>query len=118
MQVFNKQSTKENRRRLKNQMTEAEEILWNSIRRDAFGVRFRRQFGIGNYIADFYCPSKKLVIEIDGSQHYTDDGLGYDKVRDEFIRSLGIRIIRFSNREIMEDMAVVLEKIKGENFNE
>ena len=112
MQVFNQQSTKENRRRLKNQMTEAEEILWNSIRRDTLGVRFRRQFGIGNYIVDFYCPSKKLVIEIDGSQHYTDDGLGYDKVRDEFIGSLRIRIIRFRNKEILKDLAGVMEKIK------
>lgn len=116
--IFSKPELTKRRQELRNSATETEQLLWEQLRSEKLGVKFRRQHSIGNYIADFYCPSKKLVIEIDGSQHYTDEGLGYDKVRDEFIESLGIKIIRFSNREILEDMAVVLEKIKGENFNE
>ena len=116
--IFSKPELTERRQELRNSATEIEQLLWEQLRNEKLGVKFRRQHSIGNYIADFYCPSKKLVIEIDGCQHYTDEGLGYDKVRDEFIGSLGINIIRFSNREILEDMAGVLEKIKGENFNE
>lgn len=116
--IFSKPELTERRQELRNFATETEQLLWEQLRSEKLGVKFRRQHSIGNYIADFYCPSKKFVIEIDGSQHYTNEGLGYDKVRDEFIKSLGIKIIRFSNREILEDLAGVLEKIKGEHLNE
>ena len=110
--IFSKPELTKRRQELRNSATETEQLLWEQLRSEKLGVKFRRQHSIGNYIADFYCPSKKLVIEIDGSQHYTDDGLGYDKVRDEFIGSLRIRIIRFRNKEILKDLAGVMEKIK------
>lgn len=110
--IFSKPELTKRRQELRNSATETEQLLWEQLRSEKLGVKFRRQHSIGNYIADFYCPSKKLVIEIDGSQHYTNEGLEYDKVRDEFIGSLGIKIIRFSNREILEDLVGVLEKIK------
>ena len=101
MQVFNKESTKEKRRELKKEMTQCEKILWRYIRNDALGVRFRRQYGIGNYIADFYCPYLKLIIELDGSQHFTEEGLEYDKIREDFMKNLGIKTLRFNNDDVI-----------------
>ena len=112
--IYNKNSTKEKRRNLKKEMTEAEKLLWEHIRRDALGVRFRRQYGIGEYIADFYCPSLKLVIELDGSQHYTEDGLEYDRIREDFMKNFDIKTIRFSNIDIFQNIEGVLEIIKSE----
>lgn len=113
MQVFNKESTKEKRRELKKEMTECEKILWRHIRNDALGVRFRRQYGIGNYIADFYSPSLKLVIELDGSQHFTEEGLEYDKIRENFMKNLGIKTLRFNNNDVMNNIEGVLEEINN-----
>lgn len=115
--IYNKYSTKEKRRTLKKEMTESEKILWESIRRDALGVRFRRQYGIGEYIADFYCPSLKLVIELDGAQHYSDNGLAYDEIRRKFLNTLGIKTIRFSNNEVLTNLENVLKIIKTEIEN-
>ena len=113
MQVFNKESTKEKRREFKKEMTECEKILWRHIRNDALGVRFRRQYGIGNYIADFYCPNLKLVIELDGSQHFTEEGLEYDKIRENFMKNLGIKTLRFNNNDIINNIEGVLEEINN-----
>jgi len=111
MQVFNKESTKEKRRELKKEMTQCEKILWRYIRNDALGVRFRRQYGIGNYIADFYCPYLKLIIELDGSQHFTEEGLEYDKIREDFMKNLGIKTLRFNNDDVINNIDGVLERI-------
>ena len=111
MQVFNKESTKEKRRELKKGMTECEIILWSHIRNNLLGVRFRRQYGIGSYIADFYCPSLKLVIELDGSQHFTEEGLEYDKIREDFMKSLGIKTLRFNNNDVWNNIEGILEEI-------
>ncbi len=118
MQVYNNQTTKENRRQLKKQMTEAEQLLWKHIRNDSLGVRFRRQYGIGNYITDFYSPSLKLVIELDGSQHFTPEALEYDKIREEFMKSLGIKTLRFNNNDVMSNIEGVLEVLRKEIINE
>jgi very-short-patch-repair endonuclease len=108
MQVYNNQNTKDNRRQLKKQMTEAEQMLWKHIRNDSLGVRFRRQYGIGSYIADFYSPTLKLVIELDGSQHFTPEALEYDKIREEFMNSLGIKTIKFNNNDVMTNIEGIL----------
>ncbi len=92
-------------------MTECEIILWSHIRNNLLGVRFRRQYGIGSYIADFYCPSLKLVIELDGSQHFTEEGLEYDKIREDFMKSLGIKTLRFNNNDVWNNIEGVLEEI-------
>lgn len=112
--IYNKPHNKERRRALKINMTEPEKLLWSHIRRDVLGVRFRRQYGIGNYIADFYCPKLKLVIELDGSQHYTKEGLEYDKIRENYMSEFGIKTIRFSNFDVMRNIEGVLELIKME----
>ena len=78
----------------------------------SFGYKFHRQHSIGNFIADFYCPTRKLIIELDGSQHL--DNQEYDKERTEYFESLGIKVIRFWNNEINNNLNGVLMKIKEE----
>lgn len=93
-------------------MTEEELILWSIIKNKKLGCKFRRQFGIGNYIVDFYCVEKKLVIELDGSQHL--DSKGYDIHRESYMNSLGIKTLRFWNGEIRRNLNGVIMKIKEE----
>ena len=95
-------------------MTEAEKLLWSKIRgKQLKGCQFYRQKIIGNYIVDFYCPKTKLVIEIDGGQHYSLEGKEKDRVRDDYMAGAGITTLRFSDREVFEDLKAVLEKIWG-----
>jgi len=84
---------------LRNNATPTENTLWYRFLRKHH-CRFLRQKPIDNYIADFYCPSQKLVIEIDGSQHYTEDGLEYDKIRDAVLEAYGLTVLRFTNDDI------------------
>jgi very-short-patch-repair endonuclease len=71
-------------------------------------------YGIGEYIADFYCPQCKLVIEIDGSQHSSSDGDEYDRSRENYMNSMGIKTIRFSNSDVLQNMDGVLSQIEKE----
>jgi len=99
-------------RELRSNMTEAETALWGKLRKRQLRNRqFYRQRIIGNYIVDFYCPERKLVIEIDGSQHYSEPGKVKDKFRDKHLNDLGIEVLRFSAREAMENLEGVLEVI-------
>ncbi len=110
--MFNKKNQIPIRRELRQNQTETEKIMWEKLRDRRFlNLKFRRQYGIGNYIADFYCSSLKLVIELDGGQHFTEEGLEYDKVREEFMKSLGIKTLRFSNNEIHNNIDGVLLRI-------
>ena len=93
-------------------MTDAEKLLWSKIRRKQLkGFQFYRQKIIGNYIADFYCPTLKLVIEVDGGQHYSDKGREIDRIRDNYMRGAGITVIRFSDRDVLKNLEAVLEGI-------
>ncbi len=101
------------RRELRKNQTETEKIIWDKLRDRRFlNLKFRRQYGIGNYIADFYCSSLKLVIELDGGQHFTEEGLEYDKIREEFMKSLGIKTLRFNNNEVLNNIEEILIKIE------
>jgi very-short-patch-repair endonuclease len=94
-------------------MTKAETILWGEIKnRKILGFKFRRQFGIGAYVVDFYCAELKFAIEVDGATHQTDEELEYDRMREEEIRQLDIQFIRFSNTEIYEALNFVIDSIK------
>ena len=96
-------------RRNKN-MTPQERKLWYHFLKDLpFPVK--RQKIIGSYIADFYIPSGKLVIELDGSQHYTEEGKEYDSERDQYMHSLGITVLRYSNSDLTGNFAGVCENI-------
>jgi very-short-patch-repair endonuclease len=89
--------------------------LWQKLRdKKLMGCKFYRQYGIGEYIADFYCPQHKLVIEIDGSHHYSDDGREYDMSREKYMSSLAIKTIRFSNLDVLQNIEGVLAEIAKE----
>ena len=101
------------RRKLRNHMTAAEVALWMMIsNRQLVGERFRRQFSVGHYVLDFYCPKYKLAIELDGAGHFTDKGREYDARRTEYLNSVGIRVIRFENLEVFNYPGQVLEEIR------
>ncbi len=97
---------------LRKNATPQENHLWYDFLRN-YEVRFQRQKAIGNYIVDFYCFSAKLVIEIDGSQHFTDKEMVYDQQRTDYLEKLGLRVIRIRNRQINEEFRAVCEHIDG-----
>jgi very-short-patch-repair endonuclease len=93
-------------------MTEAEKSLWSRIRaKQLKGYQFYRQRIIGNYIVDFYCAKAKLVIELDGGQHYSNKGLEKDRIRDDYIKEQKLKVLRFSDRDVFENLNGVVEKI-------
>ena len=99
-------------RDLRNNQTDAERCLWARIRmKQLNGLPFYRQKVIRNYIVDFYCPQKKLVIEIDGGQHYTEQMIKKDKSRDKHLNNLGIKILRYNDHEVLTNITGVIEDI-------
>jgi len=98
--------TKHNAIKLRKESTPAERKLWSKIRNDQLGVNFRRQHAVGNYIPDFVCIEKKLIIELDGSQHMEQEK--YDEERTKYLNSLGYRVIRFWNNDVMKNMNGVI----------
>ena len=93
-------------------MTDTEKLLWSRIRNKQLkGVQFYRQKTIENFIVDFYCPKANLVIELDGGQHYNDEMRLKDRRRDRILASMGLTVLRFSDREVFEVTEEVLKKI-------
>jgi very-short-patch-repair endonuclease len=104
----------EKRKELRSSLTAAEATLWMLIKnRQLGGRKFRRQFGVGKYILDFYCPEEKLAIELDGNYHFTLIGSTEDFKRDEFLREQGIIVLRIENRTLFQNSEEVLEYIKS-----
>ena len=98
-------------RRMRSDMTPEEETLWSRLRRrQVDGLRFRRQRPVGRYIADFYCPDLRLMIEIDGAVHHGREE--YDRNRDEYLAGHGYRVVRFSNDDITYRLNEVIETIR------
>ena len=94
-------------------MTSAEVALWLMIKnRQLDGERFRRQFSIGHYVVDFYCPKYKLAVELDGAGHFTEQGEQYDAKRTEYLNTVGVTVTRFENLEVFNYPMQVLEEIK------
>jgi len=111
MLPYNK-DLKEHSRDLRRNMTEAEKLIWSRIRKKQVkDYQFYRQRIIGNYIVDFYCPKAGLIVELDGGQHYHPEDLKKDTLRDDYMESLGLKILRFSNNEIFGNLDAVMEKI-------
>ena len=100
----------ERAKELRKNMTVEEKKLWYEHLKN-HTRRFRRQHPIDNYIVDFYCADLKLVIEIDGDHHSTEEGKIYDAERDVILESYGLRILRIENSEVMEDFETVCRKI-------
>jgi very-short-patch-repair endonuclease len=102
-------------RALRQDMTKAEVILWVNIRKRAInGARFRRQHPIGPYIADFTCPTAKLIIEVDGATHSTPEELVYDARRTRYLEAQGWTVIRVNNIDIYENMDGVWRTIAAQ----
>ena len=109
--VYKNKKLKTLAKNLRNNMTEQENKLWYYCLK-LLNYRFNRQFVIGNYIADFYCHSKQLVIELDGSQHFEQEALLYDTKRTKYFNSLGIRVLRYTNKDIDTDFDNVCQDIQ------
>ena len=104
------QNTLKNAILLRKNATKQEKHLWYDFL-NKYPVRFQRQKAIGIYIADFYCSRAKLIVEIDGLQHYTTGATEHEKERSEYLNSLGLNVIRFKNSEINNDFHSVCNKI-------
>lgn len=102
----------ENAKKLRDNLTAAEMVLWIQLRKDIESYKFRRQHQIGIYIADFYCHKAKLIIEVDGSIHNKKDVKEADLNRENDLKNWGYKVIRFSNQQIMNQIEYVLECIK------
>lgn len=100
----------ENARRLRREMTPHERKLWYLFLRK-YPVKIYKQRIIGRFIVDFYCACAKVVIEVDGSQHYESQGMAYDAERSTFLSALGLEVLRFSNRDVDKDFRGVCEQI-------
>jgi len=97
---------------LRKNMTDAERRLWTRLRgKQLKGLQFYRQKIISDYIVDFYCPGAKLIIELDGGQHYSEEGRKKDEIRDESLADKGLQVLRFSDRDIFDNIEGVLERI-------
>lgn len=93
-------------------MTESEQLLWSRLRRkQVLGVQFYRQKPIGNYIVDFYAPRPGLVVEVDGSQHFDDQAAIDDKQRDAYLNSQGLKVLRFNNLQVLQQVDAVVEMV-------
>jgi very-short-patch-repair endonuclease len=109
----NRTEKKQLRRQLRASSTIAEAMLWRALQRSQLdGRKFRRQHGIGPFVVDLYCPSERLVVELDGSAHDDPVRAAYDQERQTYIESLGLRVVRFSNDEVMQTPEFVLEGIR------
>ena len=110
--LHNQTHLKENRKDLRSNFTAAEATLWTCLQgRQLEGRKFRRQHSIGNYIVDYYCPQERLVVELDGEYNFTSNGFAEDKLRDAYLEELNIRVIRFENSEVFDNIEYVLERI-------
>jgi very-short-patch-repair endonuclease len=112
--LFNQSIQKQKRRDLRKEMTSAEGIIWSRIRNHRIGYKFRRQFSIGAYVADFYCSELKLVVEIDGGQHFEDDAVEYDKARTKYFNDLGISVVRYTNADVKRNLVSVINDLMGQ----
>ena len=118
--LFNNSDLKSLRQKLRKDMPTAEVILWSELQgRRLLDLKFRRQYGIGRYVVDFYCPKLKLVIEVDGDSHSTRKAERYDKRRQEYIESKGIKVYRCDNNVytnldgVIKGLAYEVEKLIG-----
>ena len=114
--VFSKKFLKPLRQELRNKSTSAEAELWKLLKNKQIeGRKFRRQQSIENYIVDFYCPSERLIIELDGDPHGDYKQINKDEFRDKYFEDNGFKVLRFENRFVFQDPEYVIELIKS-NF--
>ena len=113
--LYNDPARKSERRRLRKNSTDAEVRLWSIVRdRRMAGLKFFRQYSVGPYVLDFYCTECRLAVEVDGGQHAEAHGLQRDAERDRYLSDLGIRVIRFWNSDVLQNIEGVEGRIREE----
>ena len=110
MNDLNNPNSKANAQRLRREMTKEERHLWYDFFKSV-GIQANRQKPIGSYIVDFYVAAAKLVVELDGSQHYEEEGQKHDELRDRFLHEQGLTVLRYSNAEVNRNFRGVCEDI-------
>ncbi len=111
--ISNRRAQKNLRKKLRNSTTSAEAILWTCLQgRKLIGKKFRRQVGIGRYIVDFFCPECRLAIELDGAPHFAANTGAYDLERTNYLERQRIKVIRFENQAVHDNIDFVLEIIR------
>ena len=105
---------KENAKRNRNHLTEAESAFWSVAKGCGLGEKCRRQYIIGNYIADFFFRNSMLIVEIDGGYHYTEEQMNADAIRQQWLEQQGYHVMRFTNEDILFDINNVIIKIKNQ----
>lgn len=110
--LYNQKILKDRRKELRNNQTEVEKIIWNHLKnKRTGGLKFIRQYSVGPYILDFYCPKLRLAIELDGSQHREKDAIFYDQDRNKYLESVNIKTLRFWNNDVTKNLDTVLDQI-------
>ena len=100
------------RQKLRNGATDSERKMWSALRqKQILGLKFTRQYGIGKFVVDFYCPTLRLAIELDGSQHMEQAAKEHDEKRTNFINSQAIQVIRFYDNEVLNNLEGVIERL-------
>ncbi len=110
--IFNRSEQTPLRKKLRNSMTKSETVLWKHLKGSQIGFKFRRQCGIGKYIADFYCPSVRLVIEVDGITHYDPKVLANDREKEMYFQSLGLTVKRYSTEQVFHFIQEVIGELR------
>ncbi len=111
--LFNKSEETQKRRLLRKNFPKAELLVWLKLKGRQFGGRkFRRQYSVGAYVVDFYCPEAKLVVEIDGDSHFQGNAPEYDTMRQKFLEGLGMKVLRFTNTDVFDSLEQVLLVIR------
>jgi very-short-patch-repair endonuclease len=114
--IHNSKPLEPNRKELRNSLTPAEARLWTCLKKNQLaGKKFRRQYSIGSYTLDFFCPEFRLAVELDGAVHFNVIAAEHDAIRDAYLEKQGVRVLRFENWRVFEDLEFVLGVIR-ENF--
>ncbi|WP_414566352.1 MULTISPECIES: endonuclease domain-containing protein [unclassified Anabaena] len=112
-ELYNRTSEKDKRQFLRNNMTQAEKKLWLQLKgKQIENCKFRRQYGVAQFVIDFYSPEIKLAIEVDGDSHFQEGAQEYDRERQQFIESASIIFLRFTNDDVHHNISAVCEVIK------
>jgi very-short-patch-repair endonuclease len=107
-----KQHLKKKARHLRKNMTNSERVLWSRLRgKQVFGLQIYRQKPSGEYIVDFFIPKAKLVIEVDGSQHSVSENVARDQIRDAYMNSVGLQVLRFNSNAVLKETDAVVDVI-------
>jgi len=110
---WREESSTSRRRQLRSNKTDSERVLWYHLgSRQIEGAKFRRQHAIGTYVIDFYCAEKKLAVEVDGDGHAKPPQLKHDENRRAYLEAVGVRVVRFTNLEVLQHIDTVLEEIR------